>query len=321
MKEDLISVIVPVYNVEEYLDRCIESIVTQTYTNLEIILIDDGSTDGSARKCDEWSQKDGRIIVIHKENGGVSSARNKGLEIASGKYIGFVDSDDYVRKNMYEVLLNKIKDTKSDMCFCNLLYVTDSNREEKSQLCFDDSNDKKQIMHKMFESHNANFAVWNKLIKRECIQNIRFDETIKIYEDALFVFTCLDKIEKVSFVKDDLYCYVVTREDSALHKFNIKSKITILEAMIKMDEILNQNDISERFFQQADFIGRVYLYENLAKKEKLKLDFNKYKEEARRYLKNGLLKQKIGFRNKLKIIIATHFTKQYVKIVSRKISN
>ena len=102
----LISVIVPVYNVEDYLDRCIESIINQTYKNLEIILVDDGSTDSSGKKCDEYALRDGRIKVFHKENGGVSSARNMGLDIATGDYIGFVDSDDLLEHNMYEMLLN-----------------------------------------------------------------------------------------------------------------------------------------------------------------------------------------------------------------------
>ena len=106
MKKEKISIIVPIYNVEKYLDRCIESIVGQTYKNLEIILIDDGSPDNCPQMCDEWAKKDDRIKVVHKENGGVSLARNKGMDIATGTYIGFVDSDDYIDKNMYEKLMD-----------------------------------------------------------------------------------------------------------------------------------------------------------------------------------------------------------------------
>ena len=92
---ELITIVVPVYNVENYLDKCVDTIVNQTYTNLEIILVDDGSTDSSGKKCDEWAEKDCRIKVIHKENGGLSDARNKGIDVATGKWIGFIDSDDY----------------------------------------------------------------------------------------------------------------------------------------------------------------------------------------------------------------------------------
>lgn len=104
MEEKLISIIVPVYNVEKYLKECIDSVISQTYKNLEIILVDDGSTDKSGEICDEYSKKDSRIKVIHKENGGLSDARNVALDIAKGEYIGFVDSDDYVEKDMFETL-------------------------------------------------------------------------------------------------------------------------------------------------------------------------------------------------------------------------
>lgn len=101
---DLISLIVPVYNVEKYLDKCLETITNQTYSNMEIILIDDGSTDLSGKKCDEWEKKDSRVRVIHKKNGGLSSARNAGIDVAKGKYISFIDSDDYIELNMIEIL-------------------------------------------------------------------------------------------------------------------------------------------------------------------------------------------------------------------------
>ena len=116
---DLISVIIPIYNVEKFLSFCIDSIVNQTYKNLEIILVDDGSTDNSGKICDEYALKDNRIKVMHKQNGGVSSARNVGLNIAKGKYIGFVDSDDYVENDMFEILHNLIIKNNVDISCCN----------------------------------------------------------------------------------------------------------------------------------------------------------------------------------------------------------
>lgn len=106
---ELISLIIPVFNVEKYLDKCVETIVNQTYSNLEIILVDDGSTDSSGEKCDYWKKKDNRIIVIHKKNGGLSSARNAGIEIATGKYISFIDSDDFIDLKMIEILRKNYK--------------------------------------------------------------------------------------------------------------------------------------------------------------------------------------------------------------------
>lgn len=128
MKE-LISIIVPVYNVEQYLDDCLISIINQTYKNLEIILIDDGSTDKSGKICDEYAKKDSRIIVIHKENGGVSSARNAGLRIAKGAYIGFVDPDDWIAEDMYEVLYSNAKKYDADVSVCKYKIVKNRRKD------------------------------------------------------------------------------------------------------------------------------------------------------------------------------------------------
>lgn len=115
-KQDLISIIVPIYNVENYIDRCVESITNQSYKNLEIILVDDGSTDSSGEKCDIWATRDRRIMVIHKENGGVGNARNAGMSYANGEWIGFVDSDDFVEPEMYEALYWGCVDNGADLC-------------------------------------------------------------------------------------------------------------------------------------------------------------------------------------------------------------
>ena len=128
MKDELITVIVPVYKVEKYLDRCVQSIVDQTYTNLEIILVDDGSPDNCPKMCDEWAKKDKRIKVIHKQNGGLSDARNAGLEKAKGKYVGFVDSDDYISPIMYEKLYKCIIDNQADMAMCGFSTVDEKGK-------------------------------------------------------------------------------------------------------------------------------------------------------------------------------------------------
>ena len=131
MKSDLISIIVPVYKVEKYIDECIKSIINQTYTNLEIILIDDGSPDNCGKICDEYAKNDKRIKVIHQKNMGQSVARNVGLEYAKGDYIGFVDSDDYIKNNMFEVLHNNLVSYNADISICNIIKVK-NNKLEKS---------------------------------------------------------------------------------------------------------------------------------------------------------------------------------------------
>ena len=124
----LVSIIVPIYNVEQYLDRCIESLVTQSYINLEIILIDDGSKDTSGDICDLWAQRDKRIRLVHKENGGLSDARNKGLDIATGDIISFIDSDDYISKYFYEKLINIMEQTDSDIVECQFKKFNENER-------------------------------------------------------------------------------------------------------------------------------------------------------------------------------------------------
>ena len=136
---ELISIIVPVYNVEQYLDDCLVSILNQTYKNLEIILIDDGSTDNSGKICDEYAKKDSRIIVFHKENGGVSSARNAGLRIAKGIYIGFVDPDDWIAEDMYEVLYLNAKKYDADVSVCKSKIVINRNLKSNAPIVFVDT--------------------------------------------------------------------------------------------------------------------------------------------------------------------------------------
>lgn len=313
MKSDLISIIIPVYNVEKYLNKCIESVVKQTFKNLEIILIDDGSTDSSGNICDEWKMKDERIIVIHKENGGVSSARNAGLDIAQGEYVGFVDSDDYIDNQMYEVLLKQTQKFNTELSFCNFFDVDEKGKKESSNMEYKCILTKKEVMSGMFQNNNENFALWNKLVKREKLKNIKFDENIKIYEDALFCFQMIENVNSISFCKNNLYFYT-DREGSTLMEENIKSKVTTLIAMEKINKILEKNDIQERFQQQCDYIGRVYLYEEISKNQNNNINFSTYKDIAKKYLRDGLLKEKIGLKNKVKVILAVYFTKLYLMI-------
>ena len=158
--EDLISVVVPIYNVENYIKKCVDSILSQTYKNLEIILVDDGSPDNCPQICDEYAQKDNRIKVIHKENGGLSDARNAGIDISKGKFITFIDSDDYIEKDYVEVLYNSIKENASDMAIGSHKAIYDNgtilNKEtgEKSVL------DSKNVLERILYDENIDLNVF-----------------------------------------------------------------------------------------------------------------------------------------------------------------
>lgn len=230
--EDLISVIIPVYNVEVYLEKCIESVINQTYKKLEIILVDDGSNDNSGKICDEYAKKDARINVIHKENGGLSDARNKGIESANGKYIAFVDSDDFVDLRMYEKLYKILISNDADISMCRPYLF--ENYDEIVELPIDAKDDikvlnKEQFFSKMYEEdYLSNVVAWNKLYKRNLFENIRYPKG-KIIEDAHVLHHLIDKCGRIAITNQELYFYF-QRKDSIMHniKYNLLDELDAL---------------------------------------------------------------------------------------------
>lgn len=210
MESDTISVIIPVYKVEKYLDRCIRSVVDQTYKNLEIIIVDDGSPDRCGIICDEWAKKDKRIKIIHKENGGLSDARNAGLDIASGEYICFVDSDDYIHSEMYQRLYEKTKQYNADITICGFYRVSDPDGEIICcERTFGDGLIDKKDALKYLCRHSSYLAVWNKLYKRSLFHDLRFPKK-KLEEDVFVMPRLYDKSEIILSVPDSYYYYVMT---------------------------------------------------------------------------------------------------------------
>lgn len=224
MDQPLLSIIVPVYKVEKYLDHCIASIRAQTYTNLEIILVDDGSPDACPGICDEAARQDGRIRVIHKKNGGLSDARNAGLDVARGQYIGFVDSDDYIAPPMYETLLKAALTNEADMAFCNYTSV----REEGFYLQYlvdaDRRYSKAEFIEYLTEPVGGYLVVvWNKLYKREIFENLRFPLG-KQHEDQFLFHYIVGRCQVIVAVKAPLYYYRLYRDGSIMAKgFSVKS--------------------------------------------------------------------------------------------------
>lgn len=228
----IISIIVPVYNVEMYLEKCIESILGQTFENFELILVDDGSSDNSAIICDEYSKKDKRIKVIHKENGGLSSARNIGLDLAKGEYIGFVDSDDFISPNMFNELYNMIIKNNYDLAICNFLPV------KQGELVFNtyiESNsveefEGSEILNQLYGPQNVQFVVaWNKLYKKELFNELRY-EVGKLCEDEYIIHRILYKCKKVIYSSEIMY-YYTQRENSIMSTVSAKRIIDVSEAL------------------------------------------------------------------------------------------
>lgn len=222
MSNPLITVIVPVYKVAPYLDRCIQSIVEQTYQNLEIILVDDGSPDNCPSMCDAWAKKDSRIKVIHKENGGLSDARNAGMAIASGDLIGFVDSDDWISPQMYQNLYDEMIRTDSDIAACGVQMVwedgTPSRMLTKSGCCILNTED---AMRAIIEETWLKQPVWYKLYRRDTIQGILFP-VAKYHEDVFWSYQAIGNAKRVAVNDTPGYFYWQRGESIMGKEYSLK---------------------------------------------------------------------------------------------------
>ena len=203
-----ISIIVPVYNVEKYVEKCIQSLINQSYKNIEIILVDDGSNDRSNKIIDEYAKVDSRILTIHQKNKGVSAARNAGLKVATGEYVGFVDPDDYVDYQMYETMLKIIELNMSDLAVCGFSKVTELSDKEEIFEIKDELLSPKKCVEDLFDfrgGYAIKPSVWNKLFRRDKIGDLKFDENIGISEDLKFVVQYILKCNSIVYVKQAFY--------------------------------------------------------------------------------------------------------------------
>lgn len=243
MEKNLISIIVPIYNSEKYLKKCVNSIINQTYKDLEIILVDDGSSDACPKICDEFAELDNRIVVLHKKNEGVSAARNSGLDIAKGEYIGFVDSDDYIAPDMYEMLLTRILKENSDMACCNYLQVDENCKSfPNQQLPLKDECLNAQEAMQYFILYGAYYvAPWNKLYKKNIYQTLRFPVG-KRYEDLRIIHDIVFKCNRISHINKAPYYYVRRSESFTMDEFNIE-KFDHGEAWIDIYHFARKNHL------------------------------------------------------------------------------
>ncbi|MBQ3047620.1 MAG: glycosyltransferase family 2 protein [Clostridia bacterium] len=245
MKNVLISMVVPIYKVEEYLDRCINSIVNQTYKNLEIILVDDGSPDNCPKMCDDWAKKDSRIKVIHKQNGGLMAAWIDGLKVSTGDYVYFVDSDDYLELDSVSDYVEVIKNHKPD-AILNQHYVTyDNKRELGKSLTYNKSgflqNEDFDEFIKAYLSNKTFFSYyrWNKLFKRQILlNNIKFCNTkISVFEDINIIFATMLDIKNVYILNKPSYNYYVRQSSmirSAFKPSYVENNDNVLKALINI---------------------------------------------------------------------------------------
>lgn len=232
MEDDLISIVVPIYNVQKYLDRCINSLISQTYKNIEIILVDDGSPDKSGEICDIWKAKDSRIKVIHKRNGGLSDARNIGIEEAKGKYISLVDSDDYVHVRFLEILHKLCVENNSDISMCGN-YITSKEEDWKCKIV--EEGIRNINCREALENRQIPYCVaWNKLYRSDIIKKIKYPKG-KIHEDVAIIYELLYNSINMSITDTKLY-YYFENKDSIMRREYSRKRLDILDVLEKAYE-------------------------------------------------------------------------------------
>ena len=322
----LISVIVPIYNVEKYLKKCVDSIIAQTYTNIEIILVDDGSPDNCGVICDEYEKKDNRIRVIHKKNGGLSDARNAGLDICRGEYISFIDSDDFVAPYFLEMLYNAI--TQNNTCISLITHAVNflDNKKFENNITFSkgltDCKIKCVSAYEILESLMYQKVLCGAqfyLYKREIFDNLRFPLGC-LYEDLATTYKAIIKSNKIAIVDSDVYAYRV-RNDSILRKpFNNEKMIIIditrsLYKDICFYDLKLQNAAASRAFA-ANY--NVFLQVPKEDRESMQKLWN----EIKKYRKYVLTDVNINMRIKNRIgVLITYFGMNIAWILGRKLTH
>lgn len=290
-KEDLITIVIPIYKVEKYLKKCINSVLNQTYQNLEIILVNDGSPDNCPQICEQYAEKDNRIKVLHKENGGLSDARNAGIDIAKGKYITFIDSDDYVTNDYVEYMYKLIKKYNTKMSTCEAQRV---NTEKEASITEYTENievlTKKELFYKILFAQKSDVSACFKLYETELFSDIRYPKGV-VYEDTATTYKLIEKCDKIATGNKKCYFYC-TRPNSIskIKGFN-KNELDYIKNTEEMLRYLKNEypDLKQainRYDLYANFrILRLLLFTNPRDKKMEKEIFKKIKEKRKEVLK------------------------------------
>ena len=278
-----ISIIVPVYNLENYLERCVRSLLEQTYRNIEIILIDDGSTDGSADLCDELKKEDERITCIHKKNGGLSSARNYGLDIAKGECVTFVDGDDCIHPQMLQVMTEGMIRHNVKLSICDYQHfhkeeeITDPDTGLKDELL-----DTDQILNKLYLSERPRFVMaCCKLIDKKLLEGIRFPAG-RYREDEFTTYKLLLKAGNILYIHQKYYFYY-QREESIMHSFQVKRETDYYDALLERHEYLKKMGCSRKQLERDTLFCIKQLYNSI-------FLWNCMKDEERKKYQNAYVK-------------------------------
>jgi glycosyltransferase involved in cell wall biosynthesis len=293
-----VSIIIPVYNCENYISRCLDSILKQTYKNIEVIVVNDGSTDNTQKILDEYAKKHKEIKVYKQKNSGVSVARNNGIKKSTGYYMQFTDSDDYLEENMIESMVMSAEEQDSDIVICEYNHVYESTKKIEYISLKDYEN---TTFADLISDENTQYGgfPWNKLIKKECIEKY-YNEEIGYYENLLFFLDNSSNFKKYSVVHKPLYNYFIN-SNSALHskKYNIK-RITSLVALEKVISIVDEK---YKDFYKYHYISQYKWNVKEIAKNNIKYDYSKFTTIYKEYRKKLLKKNNLNLKMKIKFYI------------------
>ena len=304
-----ISVIVPIYNVELYLKKCIDSILNQTYSNLEIILVDDGSTDSSGEICDTYANKK-NVVIIHKKNGGLSSARNAGLDVATGKYISFIDSDDYIEPDMYEKMISVIEKTDKDIACCGrIVNVYGSHENVEFTVPEIKEYTKTEAIRQVLLLGEIDVSACDKIYKKELFNKIRYPEG-KISEDAAIIMELLNQSNGVVHAAEPFYHYVLRKRSISKSSYSVKN-LDVLENIKSTEKYINKyySELNDDYKIYACLTSAAQLILINGDKQ-AKKQFQTAYLELKKYFNDGYKQTKkrsnITFKKKLELFFIKH---------------
>lgn len=324
--KDLISIIVPIFNTEKYLERCLNSIINQTYKNIEVILIDDGSLDNSLKICYKYANIDRRVKVIHQQNSGPSKARNKGLKEVKGEYFICIDSDDWLEKEMIEILYNNLKKNNVDISICNY-YINFETGLQEIKNSINEKNiiltNHKEMYEYLFSDNMFGGYLWNKLIKTSIIKNkdiVLFNEKIMIEEDVLFLIEVIKRCSKICYYpKKFLYHYFQRNNSIVRFKYQLKdlTKLNVLEEKLRIKNLYGIVNLGDKIEYDYIFLLQQALF--ILKENNMKVDVCKEKLKKARNKYYSIALKQVGFIKKIKLLLVTLFPILYGKIQKKKI--
>lgn len=300
-QNDLISIIIPVYKVEEYIDECVNSLINQTYKNIEIILVDDGSPDSCGDICEKYKEMDSRIVVLHKKNGGLSDARNAGMQIANGNYFVFVDSDDYVSNKYVEILYNALNKDNADIAVAEMIKFYDNDNPEE----FIESEEPDVILYSSRDIMNLYFtdkaatmtSAWGKIYKRNLFNEIQYPKG-KLHEDEFTTYKLMHKAEKIAYVNIPLYFYRQRNNSIINSKYNVR-RLDVLDAYKERLDFFKEFYSEIYSIASAHYLNRLLICYNDVR-EINKEESEKVKIRFKAFYKTSKLECKLSSKDKFK---------------------